>query len=107
VLHRFQSWDGANPWASPVFDAAGNLYDTTLTGGSGGCSDWMNGDCATVFKLMPNSHGGWTERVLHRFGDNGANHPYAGVILDAKGAIYGEGEGEYTGSAGAAFEIIP
>jgi len=108
VLHRFQSSpDGANPWASPIFDTAGNLYGTTLTGGSGGCWDWMNGDCGTVFKLTPNSRGGWTEHVLHRFGQI-ANHPLAtGVILDSQGNLYGEGEGEYTNSVGAVFEITP
>jgi hypothetical protein len=107
VLHRFQSSpDGANPWDSPIFDTAGSLYGTTLTGGSGGCWDWMNGDCGTVFKLTPNSHGGWTERVLHRFGQI-ANHPFDGVIFDSQGNLYGEGEGEYTGSVGAVFEITP
>ncbi len=106
VLHRFQNSDGANPWGEPIFDTAGNLYDTTLTGGSGRCSDWMNGDCGTVFKMTPNSHGQWTEQVLHRFNKKAANHPYAGVTLDSQGNIYGEGEGEYTGSKGAVFEIV-
>jgi uncharacterized repeat protein (TIGR03803 family) len=103
VLHRFQSSpDGANPWASPIFDTAGNLYGTTLTGGKGGCGEWMNRDCGTVFKVSPNSHGGWTERALHRFDHTAANHPFAGVILDSQGNIYGDGEG----SRGAVFEIM-
>jgi uncharacterized repeat protein (TIGR03803 family) len=107
VLHRFQSSpDGANPWESPVFDTTGDLYGTTLTGGSGGCRDWMNGDCGTVFKMTPKPHGGWTERVLHRLPPK-ASHPYNGVILDSQGNVYGEGEDEYTGYSGAIFEITP
>jgi uncharacterized repeat protein (TIGR03803 family) len=36
-LHDFQSrTDGANPVGSPVLDANGNLYGTTLDGGASG-----------------------------------------------------------------------
>jgi hypothetical protein len=47
VLYTFQgSPDGRGPSASLIFDAAGNLYSTTVGGGSG------NGD-GTVFEVSP------------------------------------------------------
>jgi len=101
VLYSFNSSDGANPWASPVFDGAGNLYGTTLTGGNAGCGEWMNNGCGTVFELTPNS-GGWTQQVLYDLPEK-ASHPFAGVILDSQGNIYGDAEDP----TGAIFEISP
>jgi uncharacterized repeat protein (TIGR03803 family) len=45
VVYRFQSTDGSSPWRGLVFDAAGNLYGTTLLGGAYGQG--------TVFELKP------------------------------------------------------
>jgi uncharacterized repeat protein (TIGR03803 family) len=51
VLHRFTGGvDGANPSASLVRDAAGNLYGTTYSGGSTACGGQ---GCGVVFKLTP------------------------------------------------------
>ena len=83
VLHRFAGTDGTNPVAGLIFDAAGNLYGTTL---GGGVSDY-----GTVFELSPPAAGrtAWTETVLHSFaGTDGAN-PAAGLIFDAAGNLYG------------------
>src|ERR1700685_228283 len=81
ILHEFDGKDGAAPYAGPIFDAAGNLYGTTLAGGNAGMG--------TVFKLSPGQNGKWTETVLHSFnGSDGAN-PYAGVTFDASGNLYG------------------
>jgi len=84
VLHSFSGGrDGASPFANLVFDSAGNLYGTTLTGGdTAGCS------CGVVFKLSPVS-GGWQETVLHTFtGTNGGN-PQGALIFDPSGNLYG------------------
>ena len=81
VLHSFNGSDGETPVAGLIFDAAGNLYGTTDSGGA-----YRNG---TVFKLTPNADGSWTESVLHAFiGSDGA-HPDAGLIFDAAGNLYG------------------
>jgi uncharacterized repeat protein (TIGR03803 family) len=45
VLHSFSETDGRNPFTGVIFDAAGNLYGTTLDGGPT--------DDGTVFKLTP------------------------------------------------------
>jgi len=80
VLYSFTGGtDGANPFAG-LIRAKGNFYGTTTTGVA---------NKGTVFEL---SHvgGKWTEKTLYAFtgGTDGAN-PSAGVILDAKGNIYG------------------
>jgi uncharacterized repeat protein (TIGR03803 family) len=83
VLHRFSGGkDGGTPSANVIFDAAGNLYSTTVSGGAYGLG--------VVFELIPNSTGGWKEKVLHQFqgGKDGAN-PYAALVFDTAGNLYG------------------
>lgn len=96
VLHRFQAngdnTDGTAPNGALVFDAAGNLYGTTSSGGGGEqqCSSGASAGCGTVFELTPTSGGIWTENVLYRFQINsGGAGPYAGVIFDQAGNLYG------------------
>jgi uncharacterized repeat protein (TIGR03803 family) len=89
VLYTFAGGtDGANPQATLIADASGNLYGTTATGGGAG-------NAGTVFKLAPPTQGQtvWTEAVIHSFtggagGKDGAN-PSAGVIADSRGNLYG------------------
>jgi hypothetical protein len=51
VLHSFTGKDGDGPVGALTFDGAGNLYGTTLTGGTS--SNCSNLGCGTVFKMMP------------------------------------------------------
>ena len=49
--------------------------------------------CGTVFELTPGVEGKWTEKVLYKFCStancaDGAN-PYAGLIFDSVGNLYG------------------
>jgi uncharacterized repeat protein (TIGR03803 family) len=90
VLYSFAGTpDGALPFSTLTLDAAGNLYGTTREGGSA-WNIFCGSECGTVFKLT-SSAGGWNETVLHNFGGPGADgaSPYAGVILDSAGRIYG------------------
>ncbi|MGA2904820.1 MAG: choice-of-anchor tandem repeat GloVer-containing protein, partial [Candidatus Korobacteraceae bacterium] len=85
VLYNFcPDWpncaDGYYPYAGLIFDAAGNLYGTTSYGGTGG---------GTVFELTPAAGGGWTETVLLNFNGTDGAYPYAGLIFDAAGNLYG------------------
>jgi uncharacterized repeat protein (TIGR03803 family) len=81
ILHRFVKSDGSNPAAKLTFDAAGNLYGTTTTGGPFGSG--------TVFKLAPNGDGNWTENVLHSFSVTDGSDPLGGVVFDSAGNLYG------------------
>jgi uncharacterized repeat protein (TIGR03803 family) len=75
--------DGARPYFSGVvLDSVGNLYGTTSLGGA------LSG-LGTVFELTP-SNGGWSETILHAFtGGIDGDSPYAGVVLDKAGNVYG------------------
>jgi uncharacterized repeat protein (TIGR03803 family) len=101
VLYSFGGTndDGAGPYAGLSFDSLGNLYGTTLVGGGAD-------SVGTVFELTPGSNG-WTESVLHSFGKPDGGRPYSGVVLDAKGNLYGvtSGGGDLLG--GAAYELSP
>src|SRR5580698_2303746 len=87
VIYRFQGGsDGAAPSGALLFDAEGNLYGTTVTGGNDFCPE----GCGTVFELSPGKNGTWTETILYRFlGSLDAEEPGLGVIFDAKGNLYG------------------
>src|SRR5215469_8135470 len=73
--------DGQAPYAGLIRDAAGNLYSTTTYGGAN------NG--GTVFKLDTAGH----ETVLYSFCSEtnctDGQLPYAGLIQDATGNLYG------------------
>lgn len=98
TLYEFTgSPDGAQPDSGLVFDRAGNLYGTTVQGGSSGCG--------TVFELSPASGGGWTESVLQSFIGSGGCAPVAGVILDKAGNLYGTTLGGGANSSGTVFEL--
>jgi uncharacterized repeat protein (TIGR03803 family) len=104
ILHSFGSGnDGYFPQAGLTLDAAGNLYGATVSGGRG--TECPNQGCGTVFELSL-SGGAWTETVLHDFNGSGASPftPYAGVILDSAGNLYGTtGSGGY--GSGTVFEL--
>jgi uncharacterized repeat protein (TIGR03803 family) len=89
VLYSFQSGnDGGAPESQLVFDAAGNLFGTTLGGGSGSCG--LGVPCGVIFELSPSSLGSWTEKVLYSFTDiNDGAEPIGPLTIDSKGNLYG------------------
>jgi uncharacterized repeat protein (TIGR03803 family) len=102
VLYSFKGGrsDGENPFSSVIFDKAGNLYGTTY----GGSSDY-----GTVFELTYSAESGWTETILYSFQNptrDGA-YPYAGMIFDPAGNLYGattDGGSDYGGTV---FKLTP
>jgi uncharacterized repeat protein (TIGR03803 family) len=104
VVHHFGGTnDGINPAAGLELDARGNLYGTTEWGGTGGTSCGYIG-CGTIFELVP-SRGQWTEKVLHSFGGFDGSNPFAGVILDADGRLYGTTASGGKEGSGTVFEL--
>jgi uncharacterized repeat protein (TIGR03803 family) len=107
VLHSFTGkTDGAHPALGSVLrDAAGNVYGTTVAGGSSACP---NGGCGVVFKLAPTGK----ETVLHSFTGraDGAN-PLAGLTRDGAGNLYGAtfagGSTVCAGGCGVVFKLAP
>jgi uncharacterized repeat protein (TIGR03803 family) len=116
VLYSFQGGsDGAVPLGNVIFDAAGNLYGTTTTGGMThiGCPPAKG--CGTIFELAPTHSGPWKERIIHRFRDaftEGAT-PRSGLVFDASGNLYGTtyqgGNNDVCGGSGCGtvFELTP
>jgi uncharacterized repeat protein (TIGR03803 family) len=109
VLYSFTGGaDGANPYAGLAFDSAGNLYGTTYAGGgTSACTHFgePHGSCGVVFKLTPTSSG-WSETVLWKFLGVIAANPFAPVIFDPKGNLYGTTR-YGTGNKGVVFKITP
>lgn len=86
ILYSFgASPDGLYPDGTLLLDSAGNLYGTTAGGGAN-CG---LGGCGTVFELSPNGGGGWNEMILHSFTNSDGAMPYAGLIADSDGNLYG------------------
>jgi uncharacterized repeat protein (TIGR03803 family) len=97
VLYAFggKNPEGMHPNASLVFDKVGNLYGTTLLGGTN--------NAGTVFEISAAG----TEEVLYSFGSRSGDGetPYAGLVFDKKGNLYGTTSGGGAHSAGTVFEI--
>jgi uncharacterized repeat protein (TIGR03803 family) len=105
VLYSFtgSGGDGSQPVAGLIMDASGNLYGTTLIGGT---SEDCYGGCGTVFELV-NSSGTYSEKVLHSFTYSDGEYPQAGLIMDASGNLYGTTEeGGTSGGNGTVFELV-
>jgi uncharacterized repeat protein (TIGR03803 family) len=61
-----------------------------------------------VFRLSPNQGRSWIEAVVHSFDPSVESLPFSGVILDAKGNIYGTcGNGNGVTTVGTVFELSP
>jgi uncharacterized repeat protein (TIGR03803 family) len=101
VLYSFAGGsDGEQPMAGLARDKAGNLYGTTLGGGAYGYG--------TVFKLTPSKSRNWKESVLYSFtGETDGAYPYAGVIEDAQGNLYGTAADGGSGGNGTVWKLTP
>jgi uncharacterized repeat protein (TIGR03803 family) len=83
VLHTFgAAGDGNSPWAQMLEDKSGNLYGTTIYGGSEGYG--------SVYELSQSS-GKWTETVLYSFQGtaNDRQGPISALLMDHAGNLYG------------------
>jgi uncharacterized repeat protein (TIGR03803 family) len=97
LLHSFAggTTDGSLPFGGPVTDKDGNLYGTADDGGSS--------NSGIVWKISKKGK----ETVLHNFagGSSDGANPIAGVILDAKGNLYGQTSGGGTSGDGTVYKL--
>lgn len=99
VLYSFGTGtDGAIPVGGVILDASGNVYGTTSAGGAYALG--------TIFQLKPGTP--WTENILHDFQDaNDGAVPYAGLIADKAGNLYGAATEGGANGGGTIFELTP
>ncbi len=100
VLHAFTGGrDGANPSAGVTVDSAGNLYGTTVIGGSDGFG--------AVYQLKLRN-GAYTVNPLYGFtgATDGAN-PYDRVVFGPSGILYGTASGGGQDDGGVVFKLQP
>ena len=97
VLYTFTGGaDGGEPWGGLARDEAGNLYGTTILGGTA--------DVGVVFKVTPSGQ----ETVMHTFtGTPDGFEPQGGVVLDSAGNLYGTTAFGGTANQGMIFKLDP
>ncbi len=96
VLYQFA--DGASAGGLAVFDAAGNIYGLSGSGGAYGKG--------AVFELTP-SPDGWTETILYSFTGGSDGGTPDSLVVGIDGNLYGTaggGGGAY--NAGAVFQLV-
>jgi uncharacterized repeat protein (TIGR03803 family) len=95
VLYSFTGGaDGALPIAPVICGSAGNLYGTTVLGGSSGAG--------VVYRVDGSGH----QSVLYSFsGGNDGGFPLAGLIQDLAGNLYGTTDGGGSAGAGVVFKL--
>jgi uncharacterized repeat protein (TIGR03803 family) len=102
ILHNFNDIDGSGPCSNLAFDAAGNLYGTTVAGGP---------SFGIVFELTPTETGEWKEAILSGLGGQNGSQPMAGVTFDSAGNFYGTaqlgGNCGIPAGCGVVFEMTP
>ena len=96
VLHTFTGGAlGAIPQAGLLLDAAGNIYGTTLHGGTR--------DFGTVFKISANG----TYSVLHKFTGKDGSFPNGSLVADAGGNLYGTTQFNGSSTLGKVYKLSP
>ncbi len=103
VLHSFgNTGDGSEPRQIAI-DSTGTIYGTTRGGGP----NWAG----TVYQLTPPPSGSsiWGYAIIHDFPDGTANgyNPYAGVLIDTDGSLYGTTADGGTTGYGTVFKLTP
>jgi uncharacterized repeat protein (TIGR03803 family) len=103
ILHYFCGdglCDGQYPDGGLVMDGAGNLYGPTEGGGAN--------SAGTVYQLTPNqSRTAWNFSTLYPFASGGAGGPFAGLIIDGSGNLYGTQTSNGNPYYGTVFELNP
>jgi hypothetical protein len=98
VLVRFHGADGYASYAGLIADAAGNLFGTTSGGGVL--------ESGTVFEIVKTASGyASTPTVLVSFGHIDGALPFASLIADAAGNLFGTTSAGGVNENGTVFEV--
>jgi len=100
VLAQFSA-NSQGSYDGLVFDGKGNLYGTNVASGAKGYG--------SVFKLTPPGPGktAWTKTDIYSFKGAEGARPYARLILDAAGNLYGTTRDGGPSGNGTAFRLAP
>jgi len=90
--------DGGNPYSGVILDSAGNIFGTTLDGGSN------NG--GAVFELTHSGHA-WTETLHDFYGSTSGVFPQAGLIREKSGKLIGATAAGGTRDGGTVYSLSP
>ena len=99
ILYSFDPFGHGNqPNGGLVSDTAGNVYGGAAWGGFYGLG--------CVYEFVPNSQGGWAEKILYSF-KGGADlfSPHGMLTLDSAGNIYGSTTWGGLGGLGGIFKL--
>jgi len=88
---------GSNPMGTLAFDSAGNLWGTTVTGGAN--------NYGVLYRLLKGAKG-WTQNVLGSFNAHAGENPYAGVVFDSAGNVYGTTSSGGFYGGGTVYELV-
>ena len=96
TLTSFNGTNGSSPLAGVTIDAQGNIYGTTYSGGG------MYGR-GTVYEIAAGTN---VLTTLATFdGNTNGGYPIGGLVLDAKGNLYGTTSQGTAGGGGSLFQI--
>jgi uncharacterized repeat protein (TIGR03803 family) len=97
ILHEFAGSpsDGATPWAGLIADQQGDLYGTTVYGGTRGRG--------TLFRYSPDG----TETVLFNFAGISGERAWGLPVFDARGNLYGTTAHGGQFGAGTVWKVTP
>ncbi len=101
ILYIFKGQsDGRTPAGGVIRDNNGNLFGTTVGGGMF--------DLGTVWELTNVPGVGWVETILYKFQNalDGIS-PWAGLVMDQSGNLYGGTSTGGTEEGGTIFELSP
>jgi uncharacterized repeat protein (TIGR03803 family) len=94
VIYAVHNYDPDGGYPGLSMAAAGNIFGTSRR---------------TVFELSPNSSGGWTPTVIHKFigGATDGTAPRGAPVLDASGNLYGTTRQGGAMNYGTVYEVSP
>jgi uncharacterized repeat protein (TIGR03803 family) len=96
TLASFNGSNGSGPRCGLLMDSNGNLYGTTVSGGA-----YSDG---TVFEV---AQGSGTITTLASFNGSNGSSPYASLIMDSSGNLYGTTSSGGASNDGTVFEVVP